>query len=866
MSRLGDRISEIFGKLGFDDDTYALLEGYVKSKLSDRSLADVNLFESVASLNGWRALNESALGEGDLDRKERWRNSKGLQAVFGYRYPGGLSMWKTLLISILGSVVVTVVIPVLVAGFGASASAVAVTALACKILWVGRGTAKVLLSRWVNKAEEDKFFNFRTCFELLLVIGIPAVFQIGAVREWLTAGFKDFCSAVGLDKAFDAAEDWFNRMIEKFTGKDFAHYTVEERIVEVDKGFERIDGIDAAVSGSPEGAGGFENLLARTGVNYDGSDAKSYIADVIDRLKDKFTVTADKMDSAKEWLDKIADSSFRSSNAMQDAMAGTYKGDNLMFVIDGRRLPGSMSMKEFTRMVTDALTDKGVEGAVVNGISDQLHNATNAAAGSVEVLMFDCTATAENIGKVKDIISAAVEDAGADAGLADTFCKIANADVVDAAGGSAGSVTGSAIETVHDIVINHIWFKTAAEAFTPTYMPVLSRKLFDVRLGSNTTGAKKCRVTDIRAMSYRQLNAKGGINEMIEKENTIRAKKAKQIQAEIEALKNELAGLTKGSDEYEAKKKEISAKKRSIQKEIQKYNEDSVGDRKVLVFFGDFPYFKNEDDRRNRKVSVMKNEPLFMLNPNTLQGQDIAVHYNKRRRRPYYIKGLFSRLEFLPSSRPGSASKEEIAEFLNASFGTWIRLCADNVGMNTIADMKDGKFVPLDPVDAKRPDIGNFTNEEFCKVFNKTMQPYRFLSGEYADDSLLGNKNLKHSYIEKRNMDNDDYINRNIIPWICDKNGPIYKDIQADKTLSRYALDKDGEVRKDLVSMIGPVLYRTGSSYINDTRRKQIADRIAPLFKDVDGNDQRPGKQDRDRKIAGRLVDIVWRHYPEMPK
>lgn len=52
MSRLGDRISEIFGKLGFGDDTYALLEGYVKSKLSDRSLADVNLFESVASLNG----------------------------------------------------------------------------------------------------------------------------------------------------------------------------------------------------------------------------------------------------------------------------------------------------------------------------------------------------------------------------------------------------------------------------------------------------------------------------------------------------------------------------------------------------------------------------------------------------------------------------------------------------------------------------------------------------------------------------------------------------------------------------------------------------------------------------------------------
>lgn len=69
MSRLGDRISEIFGKLGFDDGTYALLEGYVKSKLSDRSLADVNLFESVASLNGWRAFNESALDEGDLDRK-----------------------------------------------------------------------------------------------------------------------------------------------------------------------------------------------------------------------------------------------------------------------------------------------------------------------------------------------------------------------------------------------------------------------------------------------------------------------------------------------------------------------------------------------------------------------------------------------------------------------------------------------------------------------------------------------------------------------------------------------------------------------------------------------------------------------------
>ncbi len=71
MSRLGDKISEIFSRFGFGDDTYALLEGYVKSKLSDRSLADVDLFESVASLNGWRALNESALDEGDLDRKER---------------------------------------------------------------------------------------------------------------------------------------------------------------------------------------------------------------------------------------------------------------------------------------------------------------------------------------------------------------------------------------------------------------------------------------------------------------------------------------------------------------------------------------------------------------------------------------------------------------------------------------------------------------------------------------------------------------------------------------------------------------------------------------------------------------------------
>lgn len=71
MSRLGDRISEIFGRFGLGDDTYALLEGYVKSKLSDRSLADVNLFESVASLNGWRTLNESEISEGDLDRKER---------------------------------------------------------------------------------------------------------------------------------------------------------------------------------------------------------------------------------------------------------------------------------------------------------------------------------------------------------------------------------------------------------------------------------------------------------------------------------------------------------------------------------------------------------------------------------------------------------------------------------------------------------------------------------------------------------------------------------------------------------------------------------------------------------------------------
>ena len=89
--------------------------------------------------------------------------------------------------------------------------------MACKILWVGRGVTKVLLNRWVNKNDADKFFNFKTCLQLFLVVGIPALFQVPAIKEGFVTALKRVGEALHLDQLIDKLEDWFISIVTKFT-------------------------------------------------------------------------------------------------------------------------------------------------------------------------------------------------------------------------------------------------------------------------------------------------------------------------------------------------------------------------------------------------------------------------------------------------------------------------------------------------------------------------------------------------------------------------------------------------------------------------------------------------------------------------
>ena len=853
FSKLGDKISDILAKLKMEgEETYKLLESYVKAKIQDKSLENVNVFEEL-TLFGFNSLNEAELNELD---KEKWRKSKGLQAVFGYKFPGGLSVWKTLIISVLGSIVVCSIIPMMAATFGASASMVTLITIGCKVLWVGRGTCKVLLQRWVNKEDDEKFWDFKTVLQLLLVIGIPAIFSIPAVKEGLTKGLMTIGEKLGIDKWADKCEEWFYKITQKWTSKDYAHYSVTERMELVEKDM-------SAVMGSPEGNAGVASMFASSTTDYDGSHAEGYINNIFDKLGNKFDTVKDKLGDAKEWFNKIAEGSFKSSAAMQDAVTGSYNGDNLMFAVDSQRVGSLMTQPEFVKRVGEILQDKGIEGTFVNAINDNLHNATNAAAGTVEVLMCDCNATQENIDIVKAAIEEAVGKAGEEGKVASTFCELINSKVVEA--------TKLVPELKQSMDLIHIWFKTAVEAFTPMYMPIFKHKdrKFRVRLGSNTTGARVYTITDIQTMSYKDLmNGKGtreGLNVMIEQENKIRKKHAAQIKKEIEELKLQKTELEKhkdkNSEEISKVEEQIKKKAASIQREIKKYNTEDVQKHKVLVFYGTYKYYKKNEEGRvvKDKVYVSDPEPAFYLNPNTMQGQDIAITYSRRRVHPYYLKGLFSRLEFLPIE--GGLSKEEIASNLNETFATWIKLCADNVGMNNIAERSNDKFVPVDPADQKRPELGNFTNAEFAGIFNKEYEPYKFLSGEYADDSINGG--LKHDYIEQQKDDNGNvnYINDKIKPWIKNKKGNIYKQIAGNDELKKYLIDDEGEIKEPVIDMIAPLLYRTNAAYLDDAKKKEVVNRIITLFKNEDGSEKSVQEAQKDRQLVLKLVDIIWEEY-----
>lgn len=128
--------------------------------------------------------NTEEINEGLIDKIA---NNKVLQFILCYGKGKKISFWKTILVSIVGSLIITFGLPIVlnIIGVGSAAGIVVMTAVS--IIWQVKGILKVLLNRYVNKKEDENFFDKTTTIALIFSVLPLTLLKIPAVKE----GFID---------------------------------------------------------------------------------------------------------------------------------------------------------------------------------------------------------------------------------------------------------------------------------------------------------------------------------------------------------------------------------------------------------------------------------------------------------------------------------------------------------------------------------------------------------------------------------------------------------------------------------------------------------------------------------------------------
>ena len=224
LNKLGQKVSEfidsVFGFDGFDNfnpkDQGGILKGIDSKQLGFIGAVQEYCSNNLKSPEIKSAAKElGSVNEGFSDKLDNWlKNSKMLNSKVGKlilgdrsKVGGGkVSLWKTIGVSIVGSLLLCTVIPMLVAPLGTVGVCITV---ACKVVWVSRGVIKVLHHRSKTKTSEQSLWNFWTVFQIILVVGTPILFAIPGVKDAVNGWMADRIKDLGLDKYTDKIAQFF---------------------------------------------------------------------------------------------------------------------------------------------------------------------------------------------------------------------------------------------------------------------------------------------------------------------------------------------------------------------------------------------------------------------------------------------------------------------------------------------------------------------------------------------------------------------------------------------------------------------------------------------------------------------------------
>ena len=295
LNKLGQKVSEfidsVFGFDGFDNfkpkDQGGILKGIDSKQLGFIGAVQEYCSNNLKSPEIKNAAKElGSVNEGFSDKLDNWlKNSKMLNSKVGKlilgdrsKVGGGkVSLWKTIGVSIVGSLLLCTVIPMLVSPLGTVGVCITV---ACKVVWVSRGVIKVLHHRSKTKTSEQSLWNFWTVFQIILVVGTPILFAIPGVKEAVNGWMADRIKDLGLDKYTDKIAQFFKSgttesrtVIKEINDPDVAKNAILGKDAVAGAVMDRADSFRAI-----HNAGGdvFDYIKKVTSdIGLDGSDAKS---------------------------------------------------------------------------------------------------------------------------------------------------------------------------------------------------------------------------------------------------------------------------------------------------------------------------------------------------------------------------------------------------------------------------------------------------------------------------------------------------------------------------------------------------------------------------------------------------------------
>lgn len=744
LNKLGQKVSEfidsVFGFDGFDNfkpkDQGGILKGIDSKQLGFIGAVQEYCSNNLKSPEIKSAAKElGSVNEGFSDKLDNWlKNSKMLNSKVGKlllgdrsKVGGGkVSLWKTIGVSIVGSLLLCTVIPMLVSPLGTVGVCITV---ACKVVWVSRGVIKVLHHRSKTKTSEQSLWNFWTVFQIILVVGTPILFAIPGVKDAVNGWMADRIKDLGLDKYTDKIAQFFKSgttesktVIKEINDPDVAKNAILGKDAVAGAVMDRADSFRAI-----HNAGGdvFDYIKKVTSdIGLDGSDAKSMT---------NFMTDFNKLDiKGPDVYDHVF-------GKLQDCKTMQIGFDTSIV----KRTFGAT--KTFINVLFDKFKEEGInvnKAKFYNLINQAAWENSSGNRGAIDVISLpDVKSSAENIEAINKVLKDILGDSTVSKGH--TVIGVLNAPM-------------KFTKTVKEIItsFNPKW------DFGLLYMPIFKKGLIlhneltnkdyqinnikqDVPLSEfkpllNNQAAKKMvdkekEIIDaqyeeieesLKQLEWERLFETDNLPAVINKGNTLPAvvNKGNTLPAVVNNNRGGLPATTGNNLPVPVGNRKVVLKQQGEiikreQKELQAYQQ---GDVNCTVFYS--PAVDNQ-------MAMAFSSPfnVVCVNPKVAENNENGVV------RPLFKKGLFKFYTF----KTDKSNQKEFTEYLRKQMKDSVMKTYEIIKFAAldyqILKEEDGKLMVGDKAqNTSIPALGNFTPQEFCDIFNGDKDAYEFYKAEYA--------------------------------------------------------------------------------------------------------------------------------------